>query len=162
MIPMLCNYLIHLLLWAAPCSVKPRSLLETSTTNDRVHWQRRKGEWLCAWLYGPSVLVQTVPSNERHDQNDKIPRKRRVMADTPHNAYCHTNELRNKSRGEAFGISWLLSVCIKSFVSLAMFKWNVDLSIFEQNFLLVPKAKSNHPWKVMKHAMFSQEAAHSL
>lgn len=44
--PMLCNYLVHLLLSAAPCSTKPQSLLGTSATSDRMHWQRGKWEWL--------------------------------------------------------------------------------------------------------------------
>ena len=140
--------------------------------NQHNQWQdsliERKGEWLCAWLSGSSVLIQTVPSNERHDLNDNIPRKR-ATADPPHTACCHKNaychqrhKLRSKSRDKTFGISWLLPVCIKSFVSLAMFKWNIYLSILSLNFLLVLKAKSNHPWKIMKRALFSQETAQSL
>lgn len=166
---MLCSYLIHLLLWNVPCSKKASCPSEDQHNQcDRMHGQRWKEDSVLGCL-GLVFWVKRFPAIGDMIKMTKHPGNVGVMADTPHPACCHTNahchqrhELGSKSRGKALRISWLLSVCIKSFVSLAIFKWNVDLSIFALNFLLVLKAKSNHSWKVMKHAMLSQEIAHSL
>lgn len=71
----------------SPFLNKASVFLGTSTTSDR----EESVEWLSAWLSGSSVLVQTVPSNESHDQNDKTLQKHCIVADTPRTACRHTN-----------------------------------------------------------------------
>lgn len=86
-------------------------------------WQdaltERKGGWLCAWPSGSSASVQTVPSKERHDQNDKRPRTLHTL---PAATQMHT-VTRDMNSGARAGGRCLESPRFRHFASSLLFRW---------------------------------------